>query len=371
MKPRDRVFAIIRREPVDQISWTLDIGAIEGLSPPLLELFRRRTGYKSPEEYFNYDIRKIESELTANIPGATGDLNLRKSINLEKQKYIREKYLPDLPLEARLDEWGIGFTKSSVGHFERIWSPLKKVRTRKEIEEYPSPEFTGEGIKRQADEIRKKGFVSIAYAGSVFEWSWWLRGYENLLIDMVDNKALAEAVMDKVTNFTLKISRELTKSGVDIVAYYDDVGMQDRMMVNPLLWREWVKPRWKAVFEAVTQLNPQIKIFFHSDGNIQEIIPDLIEIGIHILNPIQPESMNPTQLKREYGKYLTFWGTVGVQKTMPFGTPLDVRREVKRRIETVGKGSGLIIAPSNILMPEVPWKNILAFVEAIREFGKY
>lgn len=369
MKPRDRVFATIRKEPTDQIPWTLDIGAIEGLSPPLLNLFRNKTGYENPEEYFNYDIRKIESELTANVPGATGDLNLRTSVNSEKQKYIRERYLPDLPLTARLDEWGIGFTESSIGHFERIWSPLKEIRTRKEIEKYPSPEFIGEGIKEQIEQIKKKGFVLITYSGSIFEWSWWLRSYEELLVDMMTNKSLAEAVMDKVTNFTLEISEKLAKSGTDILAYYDDVGMQDGMMISPSLWREWVKPRWKTVFETVRQINPQVKIFFHSDGNIKEIIPDLIEIGIDILNPVQPESMNPAQIKREYGKYLTFWGTIGVQKTMPFGTPLDIKKEMKERVETVGRGGGLIIAPSNTLEPEVPWENILAFAEAVREFG--
>ncbi|GAH33068.1 unnamed protein product [marine sediment metagenome] len=106
MKPRDRVFATIGREPVDQIPWTLDIGAIEGLSPSLLDLFEKKTGYESTDEYFNYDIRKIESELTANVPGATGNLSLRTSIDAQKQKYIRERYFPDLPLTARMGRKG-------------------------------------------------------------------------------------------------------------------------------------------------------------------------------------------------------------------------------------------------------------------------
>lgn len=106
LKPRDRVFATIGREPVDQIPWTLDIGAIEGLSPSLLDLFEKKTGYESTDEYFNYDIRKIESELTANVPGATGNLSLRTSIDAQKQKYIRERYFPDLPLTARMGRKG-------------------------------------------------------------------------------------------------------------------------------------------------------------------------------------------------------------------------------------------------------------------------
>lgn len=106
-------------------------------------------------------------------------------------------------------------------------------------------------------------------------------------------------------------------------------------------------------------------------GDIREIIPDLIEIGVEILNPIQPECMDPAELKRKYGFCLSFWGTIGIQTTLPFGTPDDVRREVKQRIETVGRGGGLLIAPTHVIEPEVPWENIIAFVEAVKEYGIY
>jgi uroporphyrinogen decarboxylase len=112
-----------------------------------------------------------------------------------------------------------------------------------------------------------------------------------------------------------------------------------------------------------------VLVFYHSDGNILPIIPELIEIGVDILNPIQPECMDPAELKRMYGDKLSFWGTIGTQTTMPFGTPDDVRNEVCERIATVGKGGGLFLSPSHILEPEVPWANIEAFVEAERKYG--
>ncbi|MEG1126885.1 MAG: uroporphyrinogen decarboxylase family protein, partial [Oscillospiraceae bacterium] len=116
---------------------------------------------------------------------------------------------------------------------------------------------------------------------------------------------------------------------------------------------------------------PDVLAFYHSDGVIDEIIPDLIKIGVDILNPIQPECVNPIRLKELYGDKLSFWGTIGTQTTMPFGTENEVRENVRKMIETVGKGGGFCVAPTHLLEPEVPWVNINAFVSAVNDFGKY
>ena len=110
---------------------------------------------------------------------------------------------------------------------------------------------------------------------------------------------------------------------------------------------------------------------YHSDGVIYDIIPELIEIGVDVLNPVQPECVDPVLLKQQYGNKLSFWGTVGTQTTMPFGSPQDVRDTVRHMIETVGDGGGFLIAPTHLLEPEVPWENIEAFVQAVREFGTF
>lgn len=136
------------------------------------------------------------------------------------------------------------------------------------------------------------------------------------------------------------------------------------------MWRKWLKPRLARVIEQARRVKPDILIFYHSDGDCTAIIPELIEIGVDILNPVQPECMNPAELKKEYGDRLAFWGTIGTQTTMPFGTPDEVKAVVKERIETVGKGGGLLLAPTHILEPEVPWENVLAFFEAVEEYGR-
>jgi hypothetical protein len=123
--------------------------------------------------------------------------------------------------------------------------------------------------------------------------------------------------------------------------------------------------------EALRAVNPDVLAFYHSDGVIYDIIPELIEIGVDVLNPIQPECVDPVLLKQQYGDKLSFWGTIGTQTTMPFGTPEEVRETVRHMIETVGKGGGLVIAPTHLLEPEVPWENIEALVKAVRDFGTF
>jgi uroporphyrinogen-III decarboxylase len=147
--------------------------------------------------------------------------------------------------------------------------------------------------------------------------------------------------------------------------------MQDRMIISPQLFREFFKPRYARLFAKWKALNPAVKIAFHSDGNIYPIIPDLIEIGLDILNPVQPKSMDPAKLKKEYGDKLTFWGTVDIQEVLPFGTAEDVANEVKLRVQTVGKGGGLILSPAHNIQCEVPLENILSFYEAAKRFGRY
>jgi uroporphyrinogen decarboxylase len=125
------------------------------------------------------------------------------------------------------------------------------------------------------------------------------------------------------------------------------------------------------IIEEARMLKPDVIFFYHSDGYIEPIIPDFIEIGINVLNPVQPECMDPARLKKIYGDKLAFWGTIGLQHTLTFGTPEEVELEVKTRIETVGRNGGLYLSPTHVLPPETPYENIFAFVEAAKKYGKY
>jgi uroporphyrinogen decarboxylase len=158
---------------------------------------------------------------------------------------------------------------------------------------------------------------------------------------------------------------------VDLIILGDDIAMQTGMLMSLKMWREFLKPRLKRIIEAAKKVKPDALVFYHSDGKVWDAIPELIEVGVDVLNPIQPDCMDPAEVKREFGKDLSFFGTVSVQETLPKGTPKDVEEEVKLRIETVGKGGGLLIAPSHVLQPDTPWENITAFFEAVEKYGYY
>ncbi len=145
----------------------------------------------------------------------------------------------------------------------------------------------------------------------------------------------------------------------------DDIACQKGMIFSPDLWRRFLKPAWKAVYEAARAVAP-VSIWYHSDGDIAAVIPDLIEIGVTILNPLQPECMDLADLKRRYGKHLVFDGTVGTQTTMPFGSPEEVRKVVWERVRALGGDGALILSPTHVLEPEVPEANVEAFCEACR-----
>jgi uroporphyrinogen decarboxylase len=207
--------------------------------------------------------------------------------------------------------------------------------------------------------------------GTIFETAWGLRGYEALVLDMMTDNKFAACLLDKITSFSISNACFFAECGADIILTGDDFGMQDRMMISPAMWQEWFKPRYAKLITSVKAINPDVLVFYHSDGMIEPIIPELIEIGVDILNPVQPECMDPKKLKQEYGDRLAFWGTIGTQSTMPFGTTAEVKAVVKERIHTVGEDGGLLIAPTHMLEPDVPWENVLAFFEAVETYGVY
>jgi uroporphyrinogen-III decarboxylase len=138
------------------------------------------------------------------------------------------------------------------------------------------------------------------------------------------------------------------------------------MIMSPATWRALLKPRFSALIAELKALNPALKIAYHTDGYVEPVIGDLIEIGVDVLHPVQPASMDPAALKKKFGDRLCFMGTIDVQSTLPFGSPADVRREVEERLRTVGQGGGLILAPTHHVQLDTPIENLMAMLEAAK-----
>ena len=350
MTPRERVLAAINRRQPDKVPKTA------GFTPAVMERFRQETGSNSPADYFGMEPRGVGFAPTT-------------------KKTDFSVFFDEYPENAATSEWGCTRVRGDFYHFTRPIYVMAGFTSAEQVLAYPWPDTTAdyrhEGLGERVARLHEAGWFVQGGVGHIFETAWQLRGMDRLFLDCVENPDIAAGIFDQITERKCFMARRYAEAGVDILHLGDDVGMQDRLMMSPGMWREWLKPRLAKVIASGRAVNPDLHIFYHSDGTITQIIPDLIEVGVTVLNPVQPECMDPVALKAQYGDVLAFWGTIGTQTTMPFGTVDDVRQTVKRMIETVGVGGGLVLAPTHVLEPDVPWENIVAMFEAIETYGAY
>jgi uroporphyrinogen decarboxylase len=366
LTPKERVLTAVKRQRPDKvpkdISW--------GFTPAVMDTFRQKTGSEDPEEYFGVDVRFVGLDLP---PERAADAEMARH-------ELFARYYPQLSVEdyrkASVSEWGTAYVPGTYYHFTTLVPPMRSFNSLAQFETFPIPDFE-EGWRRQYASQRIKTFqnrklaVCAAMAVTIFEVAWQLRGMEELFDDFSFHPELAVNLLDRITDARLSMARFFAEQDVDVLILGDDVSMQTGMMMSPATWRKWFKGRMAGIITAARAIKPDLPVFYHSDGNPEAIIPDLIEIGVTILNPVQPECIDPLKVYRQYGDRLALWGCIGTQTTMPFGTPQEVRREVKRLITTVGKDGGLVLGPTHSLEPDVPWENIVALYEAIDEYGIY
>lgn len=255
-------------------------------------------------------------------------------------------------------------------HFTHLISPLRNIFDLDEIKKFPifkrKEYYDFSDMKAQAAAGHKKNMVVSSWVGRLFETSWPLRGYENMLADMLAEPETAEYFLDIEHDWNLAYTEAAARAGADILYYGDDVGNQNAMTFSAELWREMYKPRWAKTFAAAKKINKNIALWYHSCGNVTDIIPDLIEIGLDILNPIQPECMDIYAVQKKYGDKISFDGGLGTQRLLPWGTAAEVKKEVENLVNVFGKNGGFILSPAHVIEPEVPIENIKAFVDTAR-----
>jgi uroporphyrinogen decarboxylase len=230
-------------------------------------------------------------------------------------------------------------------------------------------------IRRRAKELYETTdyAVMIAFGGNLLEWGQYLCRMDQFLADLIDNRRKALALLDKLVETHLANLEKLlpaVEGFVQIIQMGDDLGTQQALEISPRLYREVFKPRQRRIFESVKKRS-SLRLFLHSCGAIADVIPDLIEIGVEILNPVQTSArgMDPVRLKREFGKDIAFWGGgCDTQGVLPLGTPAEIDAHVKERIETFAPGGGFIFTQVHNIMPHVPPQNIAAMVEAVRRY---
>ncbi len=352
MTPRENILRALRRKGFDGVP--VDFV----LCDSQIADFEKRFGHKDYETYFGMSHRPLE-------------MNVQRNYTFGAEQFKRES----VPESTVFDEYGIGHSKGSSAafHMTRMHHPLKGADLN-EILDYPYPTVPGDELAKltqKVNNLHSKGLASFAFMQmTVWEASWYLRSMEELMIDMMLEDEKATALLDIITEFAISKAVTYAKAGVDILSLGDDIGTQTTIMIDVELWEIWLKTRLAKVIEAAKQVNPNIIIFYHSCGHITPFIDQLIEIGVEVLNPIQPECMSFDEVHDKFGDRLSFWGTLGTQELLPFGTKEEVFATTLSRLNKMGKMGGLVIGPTHMVEPEVPWENLMAIIEAVETFQK-
>jgi uroporphyrinogen decarboxylase len=292
------------------------------------------------------------------------------------------------------DEWGITHHRPQPNglYYSIVQVPLDGSEVSvQDIERHPWPDMTDPqriaGLREQAERYRAAGYGVVLkdpFAG-IFEMAQRIVGTENCLVMMASDKELAGALFDKLLQLKLafwemalpQLADPSAGSGqavVDVISEADDYGTQTSQLISPRMFRQQIKPRLKVLFDRIRQLAPDAKRFFHSCGNVRPLLPDFIEIGVEILNPvhIRASGMEPAALKREFGDDLVFWGGgVDTQGVLPTGTPQEVKDDVQRNIEALAPSGGFVFNTVHNIQADVPPQNIMAMWEALQEYGVY
>lgn len=381
MKSIERIIKALNHKKPDRIPFDLGSSFVTGITKNAYLNIIKYLGIKEEKiEFFDtvqqlvYPSEEFLEKLNVDVRGIVPDI-VRKNPSVEN--------LPDGKYFT--DEWGIRWRMPEGGfYYDIVKSPLSGEITEKDIDNFPWPDpslpHLFDGIVERAKKYFQDGYAVMleSFCSGIFEMSCRLRGYEQFYMDLAINPSLACKLMDKIVEIKIEFYRKAAeKLGeyINFIREGDDVGGQEALLISPEMYYEYIKPRHKQLFEAQKKYFPQpFFIFFHSDGAIYNIIPDFIEIGVEILNPVQITDKGITleNLKNEFGSDLTFWGGgIDTQKILPKGTEEQIREDVKRRIEILGKDGGFVFNTIHNIQDDVPPENIKVMLETLMEYGKY
>ena len=384
MNSRERLLAALRHQEPDRVP--IDLGGTDvtsicaGAYQELMHSLGREAGQiemvNIVEQLPRLDDRFLDEMVHADTRQVREESGSNWTLRMEDDG----RYL------SFVNEWGIKLRKPKEdGHyFDLVAFPLKEP-TREALDAFPWPDPADParwaGLREHAQRLYETTpyalTVGCVFGGGVFEFPQYLRGMEAFLADMAAAPEFADELLERITDaLVTAYSCMMDEVGpyVQVVSVCDDIATQNGPMISPKMYRQRVKPRQKRLIEAI-RARTDAYILYHGCGATRAFLPDLIEIGVDIINPVQVNARgmeDTAELKRSFGKYLTFWGGVcDNQRVLPFGTPDDVRRETRRRLADLMPGGGFVAAPIHNIQDGVPPENILALFETIHQYGYY
>lgn len=381
LTPRERVLAAINHEEPDRVPIVIGASNATGIKMPAYRRLKQLLGYEAEERYI-YDWPELGTALIDEPVLERLRADVRGVLD-RFPDFVYERNRNRPPHSPFIDDWGSG----QIEIEPEVWfpgvHPMAQATTIEEIENYPWPDMDDPSrvahVREQARRLREENRYAIMGTPWLlfpFERAHAMQGLDKFLYNMVKNRDFAKALLAKITSLCKQLMGHfLEEAGenLDIIKIGDDLGTQQSLMISPKMYRELLKP-FHADFISFIKSRTKAKVFFHTDGDVFDLIDDFIEIGVDILNPIQTSAgkmANLAELKKRYGKNIVFCGAIDTHHILPHGTPEEVRQEVKRVIEILGPGGGYMVASVHTIMNDVPPENILAMVDAVEEFGYY
>lgn len=365
---RDRVYAAIRHQETDRVP--VDFGGrISGIALSAYEELKELLQFKAKTEVLDMRLQlaKVDESILDRFKVDTRWIYQKAPVSWDP-KWDHEK-------DTFVDEWGITLTKPSQGfYYDYIKAPLAEVQTADDLEKHAWPNTEdlsrNSGVIEEAQQLVRAEdpfFVATSFKGP-FEQSWALRGLEQFLMDLILDPQLAQALMDKVLAVQKKMYGpflEMIAPYVDMVCFTDDMGGQLGPLISPKIYRDIVKPRHIEMVKFIKAKTGGKVAALHCCGSVVDFMPDICEIGVEILNPIQVTAagMDIQTLKQRFGDKLTFWGAIDTQQLLPFSQPEPVREAAFNTRKVLGKNGGYLFAPVHNIQPLTPAANILALFE--------
>jgi len=382
MTSRERVLTAINHEQPDRMPLVIGVNNATGIKIKPYKGIKDIAGIQAPDNYIyewpELGTAEIDEETMRRLHS-----DVRGVLDLEPEN-VRKRNRERAPHSACIDSWGSGQMEITPGNWFPGIHPLAEARSLEDLESYQGwPDMSdpsriahvGETARRLAEE-NQFAIMATPWLLFPFERAHAMQGMEPYLLNMAKDPDFARAMLEKIADYCKQLMGHFLDElgdNVDIIKIGDDLGTQNSLLISPKMYRDILKPI-HADFISFIKSRTKAKILFHSCGDVAPLIPDFIDIGVDILNPIQTSTGSISDLpslKKQFGKKMVFCGGIDSHRILPFGSVDEVRQEVRRVMQALGPGGGCMIGAVHTVMNDVPPENILAMVDAVEEFGRY
>ncbi|MFB6291074.1 MAG: uroporphyrinogen decarboxylase family protein [Candidatus Bipolaricaulia bacterium] len=382
MTSRERVKAAINHEEPDRVPIVIGANNTTGIKMDTYRELKRLEGIEAPDEYLyqwpELGTAKLDEETLQRLGSDVRGVRDLEPAEILKRNRERE------PGSPYINSWGSGQVQTESGEWYPGVHPLKDADAVKDLQEYEGwPDMTDptrvahvENRAAKLAEENEYGIMATPWLLFPLERAFAMQGMDVFLQNLVRNPEFAETLLHKITEKCKTLMDSFLgelEGSADIICIGDDLGTQESLLMSPDTYREVLKPI-HAEYIAFIKEKTDAKIFFHTDGDVFPLIDDLIEIGVDILNPVQTSAgrmSELTKLKSQFGDEMVFCGAIDTKDLLPNGTPEEVKAETKKVMKILGPGGGYLVSAVHTIMEEVPAENVIAMVDAVREFGSY